>query len=660
MLAFLQVHKSDDTSKLCQQCFGKIDRFSNIRERSAGGSVNHATAATKNNNNASNFAVEVVDLTQAIDSDGETSHGEGNTECEQPTIMCITITDTESENEDVKVNLLKLNLQLKSSKKQRDKQFPIECHWKCNASFENTDALMYHVKTYHAFGFKKTIECYLCKRLYPSHYALQLHMNRVHSRRKSFMCSFSKCSKIFYSKCTLTKHMLVVHSKHDRFPANRKRSCKKISAIVHASAKKHSVPIKCNQCMASFRSSDEMRYHKKKFHTSGIKNTYECHLCRKKLSSRINIKLHMNAVHAHKKCFICPISTCSQVFYYNRYALTNHMILVHRRKGTLPATHKNRAIGGREKEQNQAKTPVKCERPFCNQLFESVGAWNYHVEHYHARGVKNTFECHLCKKPMREKAFLLRHMNGVHFGQQMFLCPFRGCSAKLSRKDHLKRHITMVHSKTMYPCDVCNRPFTSAEALRGHNKRTHYSQTRFKCRMPSCSKVFSRKAILREHVLNDHRDLFGKERTFCCHICKTSSPSQWLLRSHINHMHLYRKDLKCPIATCSKRFKKNAYLEQHLASKHGKGSVQQCHICKTVLSSKYALQTHMTVHGVEQRFKCPKPMCTATYQFKSDLDEHLRKKHGEKPMIFCPVCRKAMENRKMLLTHIKHKHSNTR
>ena len=83
-----------------------------------------------------------------------------------------------------------------------------------------------------------------------------------------------------------------------------------------------------------------------------------------------------------------------------------------------------------------------------------------------------------------------------------FQCLF--CGIMLSTKGYLKNHINAVHTKArVYPCDLCDRLFYSAGALRIHKLRHHWAGAKkHKCHL--CKDAFLLPIELRRHLLKKH------------------------------------------------------------------------------------------------------------------------------------------------------------
>lgn len=89
-------------------------------------------------------------------------------------------------------------------------------------------------------------------------------------------------------------------------------------------------------------------------------------------------------------------------------------------------------------------------------------------------------------------------------GQKKFQCMF--CGILLSTKNYLKNHVNAVHTKSrVYPCELCERFFYSAGALRIHKLRHHWANSK-KHFCPHCQEAFLLPVELRRHVVKKHGD----------------------------------------------------------------------------------------------------------------------------------------------------------
>ncbi|ELU17318.1 hypothetical protein CAPTEDRAFT_187457 [Capitella teleta] len=90
--------------------------------------------------------------------------------------------------------------------------------------------------------------------------------------------------------------------------------------------------------------------------------------------------------------------------------------------------------------------------------------------------------------------------NLVH--KKKFQCMF--CGIFLSTKCYLKNHINAMHTRArVYPCELCERYFYSAGALRIHKLRNHWQGSK-KHKCVHCSETFLLPIELRKHILKKH------------------------------------------------------------------------------------------------------------------------------------------------------------
>lgn len=121
-------------------------------------------------------------------------------------------------------------------------RFVVKCRRNgCEDLFENSDALQYHVTSYHVKGIKKKFachlcsktfsskrnlhthmawkhvgkkwRCHLCERLYASKASLRYHMQLEHTGQGLIKCPFSLCTHAFVHKTFLKRHINAVHTK---------------------------------------------------------------------------------------------------------------------------------------------------------------------------------------------------------------------------------------------------------------------------------------------------------------------------------------------------------------------------------------------------------------------------------------------------------------
>ena len=66
----------------------------------------------------------------------------------------------------------------------------------------------------------------------------------------------------------------------------------------------------------------------------------------------------------------------------------------------------------------------------------------------------------------------------------------------------LKSHISSVHEKISYLCEICNISFSQSHHLKRHKHEIHEREIPFKCLI--CGSNFRRNSDLKKHVLKKH------------------------------------------------------------------------------------------------------------------------------------------------------------
>lgn len=471
-----QIRRSDDTSKICEQCLNRVNKFFRFRESCAARNTINTQAhfemrIAPKGCTATVAVAESIDtvyepiVTFEISSDDEFLLGECNVQSDNSPndtnpvtpMMCIEITDTESDND--KYSAAKrhasrtANLSAKRKTKSKRKivkkknvgKFHVKCRGHCKDLFESKDAMMFHMNSYHVKGIKRIFACHLCKKIFTERKTLFHHMNAVHSRHKRFVCPFQNCTKICYYKENLDKHIKHLHAKRHLPTTRRKKPPKSCVVIKQKNAE---FPINCafGNCREIFENEGAMMYHVENSHSKGIKKLFECFLCKKSSPDRINLYQHMNAMHGRQIEFKCPYAGCLAVFKFSS-GVPRHIKRIHTTQLVFPAKSKHIVNGKVVEVQCNGDTVVKCAWNTCPNFFESKDAMIYHVGTYHAKGKKRSIECHLCKIKYANMAYLQDHMNGVHSLRKTFTCPLSQCSKVFHRNINLIGHMRNSHKR---------------------------------------------------------------------------------------------------------------------------------------------------------------------------------------------------------------------
>ena len=127
-----------------------------------------------------------------------------------------------------------------------------------------------------------------------------------------------------------------------------------------------------------------------------------------------------------------------------------------------------------------------------------------------------------------------------------------------------------------------------------------------RCLVEGCSRIFTSRKGLRNHMLSSHEKEFEppkgksvsemkKNNQRTCTNCGKVFNSPQALKSHVNLEHKQQGEIVCPEDGCTKKFTQVRYFKEHM-------------------------KTHQQTH------KCL--YCTKTFGHKKTLNRHMRKAHN--------------------------------
>ncbi len=144
----------------------------------------------------------------------------------------------------------------------------------------------------------------------------------------------------------------------------------------------------------------------------------------------------------------------------------------------------------------------------------------------------------------------------------------------------------MVHEKGEYPCEICNKVYTSIPNLRLHNAQFHRQKD--PCKI--CGKLVAPGVYMKRHM-------------------RSHEPAQF----------------ECTIEGCSKVFYGKTAMMDHQASFHGLGEKIACNFCGASFATKKVLDKHISRnHTITERVQCEIPGCTHTSARKDYFISHVK------------------------------------
>ena len=136
------------------------------------------------------------------------------------------------------------------------------------------------------------------------------------------------------------------------------------------------------------------------------------------------------------------------------------------------------------------------------------------------------------------------------------------CSASLSSKTNLKRHVMYIHNSenaVRFRCNTgtCEKSFTSKHKLNMHIRAVHQKIREFQCK--TCFNTFAYQNNLKTHEKTVHG---GREKNFKC----TQCPRAYIIKAYLQkHMKTHTGDKEFKCLTCDAAFYTNR--EKHIQGK---------------------------------------------------------------------------------------------
>ncbi|XP_045489755.1 zinc finger protein 728 isoform X3 [Pieris rapae] len=190
------------------------------------------------------------------------------------------------------------------------------------------------------------------------------------------------------------------------------------------------------------------------------------------------------------------------------------------------------------------------------------------------------FDCVICRQGFIKLRPLVIHMN-VHFNN--YSCEICGTGFMTLRL--LKTHLE-VHERGSYPCDRCDKVFSTSHKRSIHIRGVHLKQYPRRC--PMCPERFNSNYRRTIHLQDVH---------------------QQSTRVH-----------KCE--TCGRAFHLKYHLICHNRSVHLQERNHQCKVCTQRFCNKETLKRHMVIHTGEKNYKCD--FCGLAFLRRKNLKDHLR------------------------------------
>ena len=290
---------------------------------------------------------------------------------------------------------------------------------------------------------------------------------------------------------------------------------------------------------------------------------FQCKKCEKTFSLKSKLRIHMIQVHEEKKCFSCRYCDTEMPLNGNEYVL--HL-----------------------KSHKKAEA-IKCDK--CEQAFSYKKSLALHKKRYHPEIPRLKPKCNRCQRQFCDKKTYEKHMKGC--GKNEIECDI--CDKTFDFESNLLRHKTMAHNEKSIKqekedeieCDFCDR-FIKVSKLDKHFSGSHkMKKSIYKCDM--CEKPLWSKNMMDYHIKHEHEEHI--ECDFCDKSIKVSK-----LEKHFTVDHNMKKCMyKCNI--CEKPLWSNNVMDYHFNNEHGghgdSANDFKCSHCNSNFMSESSLKLHI-------------------------------------------------------------------
>ena len=131
----------------------------------------------------------------------------------------------------------------------------------------------------------------------------------------------------------------------------------------------------------------------------------------------------------------------------------------------------SRESGSCQKDLETSKTNGNKSQRSATKFSNSIKLNSHKLDVNKDQKTSNTFECEVCKRKMKRKYHLERHILRMHSKIKNFKC--ENCHKSFYIKEDLKTHTNHVHDGHVYKCNVCGKNFSNSSNLKTHKLNLH-------------------------------------------------------------------------------------------------------------------------------------------------------------------------------------------
>ena len=510
----------------------------------------------------------------------------------------------------------------------------------CDKIFTHRGSVWAHTQRRHlGKGNKeKNISCEHCDKKFSMNYMLKEHL-RIHTGEKPFSCDI--CKKAFTTMSGLYIHKKI-HSDVKPYSCKYcgKRFIQKGQLDTHIRVHLGVKPYSCEFCDHAV--SDRSAFTRHKRSHQGDK-PYLCRICQAIFATRDDLNIHKNEEHPNVldqkipileplEANILPDTVSMNSISPEQKPVTT--ILPETMTSTSITTEIVNSVMSHEQlidtNIDLLSNSVDNETNDDQIIKEPVGYIS--ADRTAQNKTKRIYPCQQCDKTYTSRRCVLAHTQRCHLGKvKEKNIPCEYCDKKFSMNYLLKEHLRIHTGEKPFSCDICNKAFSQLSSLRIH-KKVHAGVKPYSCEY--CSKSFVHKCQLVTHT----RIHLGV-KPYSCDKCGNTFSDRSAKIQHEKKCG-FGDNLRCRI--CDKIFNFQGLLDRHFT------------ICQDKFNKKASEEVEKpkpsTIQNNSESFSCN--FCDKYFKSNEKLKKHIYIAHSEKKFK-CEYCFKDFLLESMLDNHIR-------
>ncbi|XP_037044366.1 transcription factor grauzone-like [Bradysia coprophila] len=287
---------------------------------------------------------------------------------------------------------------------------------------------------------------------------------------------------------------------------------------------------------------------------------------------------------------------------------------------------------------------------FCSDVdFDTLKKMRKHYRQVH-KVAKGYLVC--CGNKYASRFLMMDHIQ-YHVNPDAHRCD--QCDKRFASRNLLKTHMKC-HIRA-HKCSLCSKTFPSAAKLNYHVQDRHSADTSVKFPCDQCVKTFRTKLLLTIHIKNVH----GQWPEHICEICGRKYKNKLNLQIHKELEHSTTPPPKVQCDICGTWLKHKGRLAAHLKlhqemkdAQNGNAKALSCPICKKKVQNKRLLSVHIRCSHGERNYKCT--LCDKAFKTSQGLKEHIAALHTGADLYSCAYCDRTFKSRANMYNHRKKVH----